>query len=136
MMERVCLRVLSGLGAEVAARLPGPQPQHLSTQAQLQTGSPEDHAHELLHRGCWVLWVRAEATAMLPGAWGESRRATSPPPQASLDAGEVQLPANTPSHQLPSQAALSWLAWVIWKDSGGGLGRLISCSSSQFRPMW
>jgi len=34
------------------------------------------------------------------------------------------------------QAALPWLAWVIWKDSSGRLGRLISDSSSQFRPMW
>lgn len=136
MTEWVFLPVLSDPGAEAAARLPGPQPEHLSTQAQRQTGSPRDQAHNLLHPGCWVLRGRAEATAMLPGAWGESRSATTLPPQVSLDTGEIQLPANAPSHQLPSQAALSWLAWVIWKDSSGGFGRLISHSSSQFRPMW
>lgn len=136
-MEQVCLLLNSEPGSEVAARLPDPRPEHRSKQARLQTGSPRNRAHSLLHPGCWVLRGRAEASAMLPGAWGESRRA--PPhtlPQVSLDAGEVKLRANAPSHHLASQDVLSWLAWVIWKDSSGGFGRLISLSSSQFRPMW
>lgn len=119
-MEQVCLSVLSELGTEVAARLLDPQPEHLSTQTQLQTGSPQDHAHSLLHPGCWVLQGTAEATAMLPGAWGEPQSATMPP-QISLDTGEVQLPVNAPSHQLPSQAALSCLPWVIGTTPVEGL---------------
>ena len=100
MMERVCLPVVPEPGAEVAARLPGPQPEHLHTQAQLQTGSPRDHVHNLLHPGFWVLRGRAGATAMLPGAWAESQSAT---PRACRDTGEAQLPSDAPSHRLPAK---------------------------------
>lgn len=82
MMEQVCLPVLSELGTEVAARLPDPQPEQLSTQAQLQTGSPQGHAHSLFHPGCRVLQGTAEATAMLPGTCGEPQSATMPPNQS------------------------------------------------------
>lgn len=123
MMERVCLPVLSEPGAKVAARLPGPQLEHLSTQAQLQTGSPRDHAHNLLHPGCWVLQGGAEATAMLPGAWGESRSATLPPPpsQSRHRGSPAACKHPIPSASWPSCAVLAGLGnlervqWRIWQ---------------------
>lgn len=71
-----------------------------------------------------------------PRCLGSVTECNPPLSQVSLDTGEVRLPANAPSHQLPGRAALSWLAWVIWRDSSGGFGRLIAHSSSRFRPMW
>lgn len=121
-MEWVCLPVLLELGTEVAARVPGPQPEHLGTQARLQTGSPRDCAHSLLHPGCRLLRGRAEATAALPGAWGQSQSATPPFPSQSRHRGSPAAGKRPiPSASRPSCAVLAGvgnlegLQWRIWQ---------------------
>lgn len=122
-MEQVCLLLNSEPGSEVAARLPDPRPEHLSKQSRLQIGSPRDCAHSLLHPGCWVLWGRVEANAMLPGAWGESWSAPPhlSPSQSRRRGSQAACKRSIPSPSQPRCAVLAGvgnlegLQWRIWQ---------------------